>query len=343
MKKLTLALVLLSTLTAGACSDDPTEPGPAGDEREYAVVVNSLSSSLTVYPTAAPDSSFAIGLNAEGSPVLADVRGDRAVVPLGVFPGVAVVDLRERVVLRTVAVPLGSTPTGVAIANDSLAFVTLATANAVVPILYDRGVALEPIPTGTWPEAIVEHAGRVFVLNSRFRLNPIGYEGPGTVTVVDIAGLDVVATVELTGTNPGGAAVLDGSLWILNRGNYADTDGTLSEVNPTTLVEIDHVTGFGSGPGAVAPFDEGLAVASFAYGVALWSPGDGFTREPAQGYRPDANAAVADVGTDGSGRLHVVDGQCSAPGGVYLVDRSLSVVGHADAEVCPFDIQFTTF
>ena len=340
--RLLLALTLFCSTITSACEDDPTRPG-GGDEREYAVVVNSVSSSLTVFPAAQPDSNFGIGLHPDGTPVAVAARGATALVPLGVFPGVAVVDLDARVVARTVAVPAGSTPTGVAIVDDSLAFVTLATADAVIPILYDRGTALEPIPTGTWPEAIVLASGRVFVLNSRFDLDTFGYEGPGTITVVDAATLAVLDTIELSGTNPGAAVLGDGLLWVLNRGNFGDIEGSLSEVDPVGLTEADHTTGFGSGPGGLALFRDRLAIASFAYGVALWQPGSGFSLAPDEGFRPDEAAAVADVGTDSEARLYVVDGQCSAPGGVYIVDDELAVIGHADAAVCPFDITFTTF
>jgi hypothetical protein len=330
------------SLAVSACEDDPTRPGDA-NRREYAVVVNSISSSLTVFPTAQPDSSFLIGLHSEGSPVAVAVRGGTALVPLGVFPAVAVVDLEARAVTRTVPLPAASTPTGVTIVDDSLAFVTLATANAVVPILYDRGSVLAPIPTGTWPEALLYADGRVFVLNSRFDLDTFGYEGAGTITVVDAQTLDVIDTIELSGTNPGAAVYEDGSLWVLNRGDYADIGGTLSEVDPIALTEADHAEGFGFAPGGLAVFGDQLAVASFGYGVALWQSGVGFTLAPGEGFRPDPEAAVADVGVDSEGLLYIVDGQCSAPGGVYIVDAGLEVIDHADAAVCPFDITFTTF
>lgn len=338
LRGLVLALALGST----GCDDDPARPD-VGATREYAVVVNSVSVSLTVFPTGAPDSTFTIGLEPQGTPVAVAVRGETAIVPLGAFPAVAVVDLRQRAVVRTIPVGAGTGPTGVAIVDDSLAFVTLSTADAVVPILYDRGTVLDPIATGTWPEAVVFAGGRVYVLDTRFQLGTFDYEGPGTVTVIDPTSLATLGAIELTGLNPGAAVAMGGSLWVLNRGNYFDVDGSLSEVDPSGLTEVDHLEGFGSGPGDLAVFDGRLAIAAFSYGVALWAPGTGFSIAPDDGFRPDPMAAVASVGVDESGRLHIVDAQCSEPGGVWIVDDGMEVIDHADAEVCPFDVVFTEY
>jgi len=330
-------------LTLG-CEDDPTRPG-TGAAREYAIVVNSVSLSLTVFPSEQPDSSFSIALGPEGSPVAVAARGATALVPLGVFPGVAVVDLRTRTLTRTLPMPLGSTPTGVAIVDDSLAFVTLSTADAVIPILYDRGAALDPIPTGVWPEAVLHVGGTVYVLNTRFDLDPFGYQGPGTLTVIDAASLDVIDTVDLTGTNPGAALAHDGSLWVLNRGDYGAIGGSLSQVDRTTRAELDLFEGFGAGPGGLAVLEDEFAIAAFTYGIALWDPdASAFSLSPANGFRPDSTAAVADVGVSEDGHLYIVDAQCASPGGVFVVDAaSFDVVDHVNAGVCPFDITFTRF
>lgn len=343
VQRILTGVAILGLAVVTACDEDGVRPDPGAETREYAVVVNSVSASLSVFPVDAPDSVFTIGLNPEGTPVSAAVRGAVALVPLGAFPAIAVVDLHDRTVSRTIPVAAGSGPTGVAIVDDSLAFVSLSMRNEVVPVLYDRGAVLDPIATGTWPEAVLYSDGRVYVLNARFLLTTFEYEGPGTVTVVDPQALTVLATVQLGGLNPGAAATMGGSLWVLNRGNYFDVDGSLSRIDPAGLVEVDHTPGFGSGPGDMTIFDSHLAIASFAYGVALWAPGAGFTIAPAAGYRPVPEAAVSAVGTDAAGRLYVVDGQCSDPGRVYVVDDELEVVQTADVEVCPFDIAFTSF
>ena len=57
------------------------------------------------FPVDAPDSTRTIPLGASGTPVSLAVRGDIALVPLGVFPAVAVVDLAQGVVLRTIPLP----------------------------------------------------------------------------------------------------------------------------------------------------------------------------------------------------------------------------------------------
>src|SRR5690606_9142488 len=105
-------LALPSLLLAGCDSDStgPDTPGVAGTE--VAVVANSTERSLTVIPVDDPAAAYTIGIAPEGSPVSVATRGDIAVVPLGLYPYAAVVDLRARVVSHTVALPDSSGATG---------------------------------------------------------------------------------------------------------------------------------------------------------------------------------------------------------------------------------------
>ena len=79
--------------------------------------------SVTIFDVEDPEQARTVGLGADGSPVTMAVRGALAAVPLGFVPALAVVDLKEAMLLRTVALTSGSGATGVAFLNDSIVLV----------------------------------------------------------------------------------------------------------------------------------------------------------------------------------------------------------------------------
>src|SRR4051812_19736054 len=119
---LRLATLALAPAALAAC-DNPNTPG--GRATRLEVVVNSVDNSLTLIPvdSAAPTVRM-VGLGSvSASPVTVAARKRFAVVPEGIYPFAAVVDLRAGTVAGSVALPANSGATGAAFLNDSIAIV----------------------------------------------------------------------------------------------------------------------------------------------------------------------------------------------------------------------------
>lgn len=339
---LALALALTLSLTVAGC-DDGTAPVTI-EPRAVGVVVNSVDNTLTVFPVDAPDSSTTIGLGPDGTPVGAAIAGSLVIVPLGLTPAAAVVDLRQGALRHTVALPTGSGATGAAFFGTDSALIANPQLNTVSVIDAAAGTAGPEIQVGPYPESIVTGDRFAYVVNRHLDAS-FQPTGPGSVTIIDLGTLQVVGTIPLTGTNPGPAALIGDRLYVLNAGSWGADNGSLSIVDTATSTEIDHVTGFGDFPGSLTHGPDGhLYISSYSYGVAIWDPAtSSFVRSPDQPIQPDGVAAIPGVGFDDQERLYALRPFC-APGepdvafrltAALDVDRSITVGN------CPTAISFT--
>ncbi len=334
---------LLGALFLAACFGDGTEPLPP-ETAEVGVVLGSVDLSLTIFEVENPTQTRPVGLAPTGSPVTLAVRGELAAVPLGFVPAVAVVDLREAELLRTVGLPTGSGATGVAFLNDSIVLVANSDLNSVTPVNVLAGTRGSDIAVGRYPQAIVVEGGRAFVLNAE--LEGFVPDGPATVSVIDIESLAVTSTVQLSGENAAtGGVGPDGRLYIVHSGSFGAANGSFSVVNLTSLTEAEHHTGFGDFPGSLALGPSARAfIGAFSYGVVVWDTSlDAFILGPAEALAPGGIPSTSGVGFDEAGRLYTLTpGFCDGPGtanrhgGMFEVDAIISV------GICPFAIAFTT-
>ena len=333
-----LAAVAALPLAAAACDGDPNEPEIA---ERLVVTVNSVGNTLSLVPVdGSTTQSREVSLGAQGTPVDVAIRGATAVVPMGTYPFASVVDLRAGAVSFTVPLPANSGATGVAFVNDTLALVANPSLNSVSPIRVRRGTAGAPITVGTYPHAIVEHRGRMFVLNAN--LVNFAPAGPGSVTVLDTR-LDVVKTIQLTGRNPQAGAVAGNRLYVINAGRFGQAEGSLSVIDLNTLSEVEHYTGFGSFPSTIAASEGGeLHIGGYGLGVFVWDPQEEeFVVPPADAIEPGGSSVVADIGFDYQGRLHVTDsGFCSDPGVLYRLDADYDLDRTVTVGVCPVGLEF---
>lgn len=340
-KKLSATVATLALLLI-ACNDDgPTGPnGSAGVET--AVVVNSIELSLTVFPVDSPQDRRAIGIAQAGSPVSVAVRKNFAVVPLGLLSAAAVVDLRTDLV-TSVPLPANSGATGAAFFDDSTVFVANPGRNTVSRINVYRGAAEAEIYVGVFPQAVIASRHWVFVLNGELDDN---YQPahPGTITVIDPKADTVRETITLSGFNPSAAAFgPDDRLYVINSGSFGQSDGSLSVVDPVTLVEVEHDTGFGEFPGDIAVDQSGLVyLSSFAYGIAVWNQAEGgFEFTPSNPLVLGGHEISSGVGFDSDGRLYsLIPGDCIAPSVAVRADEDEST-HEIPVGVCPYDIAFT--
>lgn len=332
-------LVALALVLLPACSDDPV--GPDVVSRELGVVVNSIDLSLTVFDVDDPSSTRTVGLGADGSPVSMALRGALAVVPMGIVPAAAVVDVAEGTLLRTVGLPSGSGATGAAFVNDSVALVANPGLNTVTPVNVRAGTAADDIEVGRYPQAIVVADGRAYVLNAE--LESFAPVGPSTITVLDGASLAVLDTIELSGQNAAAGAVgPDGRIYVVHSGSFGGADGALSIVDPAAGEEVSFVEGFGEFPGSVAVDGAGrVFVGAFGVGTLVWdSATETFVHGPGAPVTPAGVASTSGVGIDSEDRVYALTPDCQGPAEAHRLDGTLDVEVSVDVGICPVAIGF---
>jgi hypothetical protein len=335
-----LLFFLCSVLVVG-CDGDPIEP--ILSVREVGVVVASTDIALTVFDVDDPTVTRTVGLGPDGSPVSLATRGNLAAVPLGIVPAVAIVDLVDASLLRTVALPTGSGATGAAFVNDSIVLVANPGLNTVTPVNVWSGVAGPQIDVGVYPQGIVAGAdGKAYVVNAN--LVNFAPAGPSSITIIDGATLVVEGEIALTGENAAAAAQgPSGFLYVIHSGTWGSNDGSLSVVNPATRLELDHVTGFGNFPGSLAVDPEShVYVGIFGVGTVIWDGStNSFVRDLGDPLVPNGIASTSGIGHDSDGRLYTLTPDCQLPAEAHRLSSDYSVDVSVPVGICPFAISFT--
>jgi hypothetical protein len=240
---------------------------PLPDPIEVLLAVNRDGNSVSIVPVDDPESADEVPLGGTGSqPASVAARDGIALVPLGPGDGVAVVDLRDRQVMRVIPLP-GSGATGAAVVDDSIAYVANPNLNTVSRVNYLTGESAE-VAVGRYPQGIVFTRGRIFVLNGNLdeTLEPLG---ESWITVVDpvtnvhATGIDSIP-LSGAGNARSGAVGADGLLYVVVAGSPQESDGRLSIVDPVERVEIASFSGFGRSPGQVATGGESHVLVSSA-------------------------------------------------------------------------------
>ena len=335
-----ILLLPLLLLWLPACDDDAVGPGVFA--REIGVVVNSTDISLTIFDVDDPASFETVGLGPDGSPVSLAVRGRYAVVPLGIVPAVAVVALDEAELVRTVGLPQGSGATGAAFVNDSIVLVANPGLGTVTPVNVRAGTAGAEVDVGRYPQAVVVHGGRVYVLNAE--LENFAPAGPSTVTVLDAETLTVLDTIELSGENAGAGAIgTGGRLYVVQAGRFGEDDGALSVVDLAGSEEVAFVDGFGGFPGSVAVGVDGLVyVGGFGVGVLVWDPATAaFTRGVDNPVAPGGLASTSGLGVDADGRVYALGPDCQNPSVAHRLGTGFASEITVQVGICPLAIGFT--
>jgi hypothetical protein len=268
-------LALAATFTLAACSDDtPTREFLEGTPSDPGILLAvNLDRALFLLQTGAPDitESIELGTSSSVTPVGLSVLGTHAAVPLGNAASVAYVNLETETVDRYFTFPSGNA-TGSAFVN----------ANTVVVCnqLTDQCGKFDPaqagnevtglVPVIQFPTSVVATGGRVFVVSSNLD-DSFMAAGPGVVTELNPATMEVVRTFTV-GTNPQYAAAYAGKLYVVNSGDFAMNNGTLSVINLGTNVVLPPIEGFGDFPGPINIDSEGHAlISSFNYGTAVYN------------------------------------------------------------------------
>jgi YVTN family beta-propeller protein len=147
------------------------------------------------------------------------------------------------------SVPVGTTPTGVAV-GEGAGWVTNTSDGTVDRIDLATQTIRQTIRVGQGPSAIVVGAGSIWVTNG------LG----GTVSRIDPESNEVLRTIDV-GNGPDGIAYGLGAVWVVNR-----DDHTLTKVDPTTGT-VQRTFGVGPGPVGVAVAARALWVVSSVDGA----------------------------------------------------------------------------
>jgi hypothetical protein len=317
------ARTLLQVLAAGlvlACADTNA---PAPLPEEVLLVVNTRGNTLSIVPIDPAGPSRQVALGGVGSrPNGVAARGEIALVPLGPANAVAVVNLRERRLLDRIPLPAGSGATGVAVVNDSIAYVGNPGLNTVSRVNYLAGTT-EEVTVGVRPQGIIFIRGRVFVLNGNVDPNGVPL-GPSWITVLDPATNHLASGVDsIPISGSGGAAfaapAADGQVYVVSRGTPGLPDGRISEVDPLRRVENASFSGLGVTPGDLAT-DGGprIFVSSLREGVLEFNTdSNAVVRGIGEGLDIVSNSGVA---VDSDRRLYAIaGGDCVAGNGTAHV------------------------
>ncbi|HEX5963015.1 MAG TPA: hypothetical protein VFY42_04790 [Gemmatimonadales bacterium] len=322
----------LAWAVAGATACAETS-APLPPPEEVIVVLNTAAATLSLVPVAAPTQVSTIPLGASDvQPVSVATRGATAVVPLrgrdAISDALAVVDLREGVLVNTIPLASGSGVAGAALISDSIAYVSNANLNTVTRVDLATGDTASG-PVGSTPQHVTFTRGRVLVMNAN--LDTLGKPaGESWISVLDPAdqpAAGAIGTIQLVG--PGNARFStvagDGLLYVIQEGDPSLVEGRLSVVDPVDRREVANFGGFGFGPGDLtADGGDRLLISSRTEGLMEFDSAERtVVRGEGNGVVIPANSGVA---VDSRGRIYALEAGCSGNGVLHVLRADFSEI-----------------
>ncbi|HVH66488.1 MAG TPA: hypothetical protein VM716_01325 [Gemmatimonadales bacterium] len=318
--------VIVFALALAACSDALEQTSSVG---QVIGVVNAADRTLSLVSATDFTVSTRDWMRPAATPGTIDGRGNVFVVPLGQADAVGVDLLPPPCPPGAACVPpdhvwplaTGSGATGVAIQDDSIAWIANPNLNSVTRLNYLSGGTTTTIPVGVYPQAVAIVGTRVFVVNSN--LSGGTPAGPSWLSSFDCCGVRTVDSIALTGANARFAvAGNDSLLYVITSGHSGAADGKLSIVDPKARLEIAVLNGLGESPGAAAfhPAGSRLLIASAAEGILEVNTSiRAVTRGRGNGIKPGGTGIVG-LAIDLRGRVYAVGvAPCTGPGTVHVL------------------------
>ena len=306
---------------AGVCSCAETS-APLPPPEEVVVVLNTAAATLSLVPVTAPTQVSTIPLGASDVlPVSVTTRGPIAVIPLRGRDALAVVDLRQGVLVNTIALAAGSGVAGAALIGDSIAYVSNSNLNTVTRVDLATGDTAST-PVGPSPQHVTFTRGRVLVINSN--VDAFGKPaGESSISVIDPSREPATGRVDhIPLVGPGNARFStiagDGMVYVIQEGDPAVDEGRLSIVDPVDRRELASFGGLGFGPGdLIADNGERLLISSRSEGIMEFDTADrAVIRGEGNGVVIPANTGVA---VDSQGRIYALEAGCSGTGVVHVL------------------------
>jgi hypothetical protein len=318
-------LLAVAGLAGAACAETSA---PLPPPEEVVVVLNTTAATLSLVPVASPSQVSTVPLGASDvDPVSVASRGATAVVPLRARDALAVVDLREGMLVNTIRLAPGSGIAGAALVSDSIAYVSNANSNTVTRVDLATGDTAS-VAVGNTPQHVTFTRGRVLVMNAN--LDSLGKPaGESSISIIDPAngGTGAVATIPLVG--PGNARFStvagDGMLYVIQEGDPSVDEGRLSIVDPVERREVASFGGFGFGPGDLTADDgDRLLISSRTEGLMEFDSAERLViRGEGNGVVIPANTGVA---VDSQGRIYALEAGCSGRGVLHVLRDDFSEI-----------------
>jgi hypothetical protein len=313
---------------------------PLPDPVEVLLAVNREANTLSIVPVEDPESASEVPLGGPGSrPTSVAARAGIGIVPLGPGNAVAVVDLRDRQVMRVIALP-GSGATGAAVVDDSIAYVANPNLNTVSRVNYLTGASAE-VGVGERPQGVVFARGRIFVLNGNVdeAQEPLGESWITVIDPVTNARATGIDSIPLSGAGNArsGAVGADGLLYVSVAGSPQENDGRLSIVDPVERIEVASFSGLGRTPGEVAAGGESrVLISSTTEGLLEFdTDSNKVVRGAGEGVPIPTNTGVAFASDSQVYALEAGACEGAATGLAHVLDSDLSEVRTLPLGRCP--------
>ena len=325
-------LLVWGLVLATGCSDALEQDTTAG---QVVAVVNTDPATLSLLSASTFSATAVDLLNAAGRPATVAGRVSVLAVPLPAVDSIVFLDFGSSGAGRRVPLAVGAGAAGVAIADESTAWVANPNNDRATWVNYVTGDTAS-IAVGPTPQAVVVTRGTLYVVNANLAGAPAG---PGSISWRTLGGkVYAFGTIMLTGADPEFATVGGDSLiYVVSRGTAGAADGRLSIVDPATNREVVVVNGLGELPGPPVFHPSGrLLIASEREGILEVNT---LTRTLVHGVgagnKPDGHG-VAALALDQRGRIYALDrGDCTAPGVVHVLSAP---PGYAELETVPVGV-----
>ncbi|HEY6854469.1 MAG TPA: hypothetical protein VI139_09475, partial [Gemmatimonadales bacterium] len=222
---------------------------------------------------------------------------------------------------HTISLASGAQASGLAIQDDSLAWVAEPGLDRVQQINYLTFDTTARTAAGDRASAAVVADARVWVVNANAVNNvPVG---ASSITVRLTGGAsNAIDTIPLTGTNAQFAVLgADGLIYVIDRGTQGQADGRLSIVDTASRSEVAVINGLGELPGPAVYHPSGrLLIAGGANGIMeVNTLTRTLTQGPGTGLTPGGDSVVA-LAVDQRGRVYAVAPRgCGGPGVVHVL------------------------
>jgi len=295
---------------------------PLPPPEEVVVVLNTAAATLSLVPVAAPTQVSTIPLGASDVlPASMATRGATAVIPLRGTDALAVVNLREGMLVNTIALAPGSGVAGAVLIGDSIAYVSNANLNTVTRVDLATGDTASTL-VGPSPQHVTFTRGRVLVMNSN--VDALGKPaGESSISVIDPSRDPASAQIDqIPLVGPGNARFStiagDGLVYVIQEGDAAVDEGRLSIVDPVDRRELASFGGLGFGPGDLtADNGERLLISSRTEGLMEFDTAERTViRGAGDGVLIPGNTGVA---VDSQGRIYALEAGCSGTGVIHVL------------------------